>query len=79
MPVALFFFHNIGPMKCEHSHIESSHSLRQNDVKLQTHAPSILIIKMSNLPKIDVYNFKYKFSVRNIMKLFFLSHKCIDK
>ena len=42
------------------SHIESSHSLRQNDAKLQTHPPSTLNVKMPNLPKIDVYNFRYK-------------------
>ena len=40
-----------------HSNIESSHSLRQNDA--QTHPLSTLNVKMSNLPKIDVYNFKY--------------------
>ena len=42
------------------SHIESSHSLRQYDAKLQTHPPSTLNVKMPNLPKIDVYNFKLK-------------------
>ena len=62
-----------------YSHIEYSHSLRQNDVKLQTHPPSGLNVKMPNLPKIDVYNFRYKISVRILMKLFFLSHKCINK
>ena len=41
-----------------HSHIQSSHSLRQNDAKLQTYPPSTLNVKMPNLPKIDVYNFK---------------------
>ena len=46
-----------------HSNIESSHSLRQNDAKLQTHPPSTLNVKMPNLPKIDVYNFGYKISV----------------
>ena len=30
---------------------------------------------MLNLLKIDVYNFKYKIRVGNIIKLFFLSHK----
>ena len=60
-------------------HIESSNSLQQNDAKWQTHPPSILNIKMPNLPKIDAYYFKYKISVGNIMKLFYLSHKCISK
>ena len=62
MPVSLFF-HNTRPMKWGemeyvrgHSHIESSHSLCQNDPKLQTHPPSIHNVKMPNLPKIDVYN-----------------------
>ena len=61
------------------SHIESSHSLRQNDAKLQTHPPSTLNVKMPNLPKIDVYNFRYKISVGILMKLSFLSHKCVNK
>ena len=34
-----------------HSHIGSSHSLRQNDAKLQTQPPSILNVKMLILPK----------------------------
>ena len=62
MPVSLFF-HNIGPMKWGdmkyirgQSHIESSHSLCQNDAKLQTHPPNIHNVKMPNLPKIDAYN-----------------------
>ena len=38
-----------------------------------------LYVKMPNLPKIDVYNFRYKISVGILMKLFFLSHKCINK
>ena len=29
--------------------------------------------------KIDVYNFRYKISVGILMKLFFLTHKCINK
>ena len=33
------------------SHIEPSHSLRQNDAKLQTHPPSTLDVKMPNLSK----------------------------
>ena len=63
----------------DHSRIESSHSLRQNDAKLQTHPPSTLHVKMPNLPKIDVYNFRYKISIGILMKLFFLSHECIYK
>ena len=63
----------------DHSQTESSHSLPQNDAKLQTHPPNTLNVKMSNLPKLDVYNFKHKISVGNVMKLFFLSHKCINK
>ena len=62
-----------------HSLIESSHSLDENDAKFQTHPPSTLHVKMPNLPKIDVYNFRYKISVGILMKLFFLSHKCINK
>ena len=41
-------------------HIESSHSLRHNDAKLQTHPLSTLNAKMIDLPNIDVYNFRYK-------------------
>ena len=42
--------------------MESSPSLHENDAKfqLQTHPPSTLHIKMPNLPKIDVYNSRYK-------------------
>ena len=29
--------------------------------------------------KIDVYNFRYKITVGILMKLFFLTHKCINK
>ena len=58
--------------------IEPSHSLRQNDAKLQTHLPSTGYAKMSNLPKIDVYNFKQEISLGNLLKLFFLSQKCIN-
>ena len=42
-----------------HAHIESSHSLRQNDAKLQTYQHSTLNVKMPDPPKIDVYNFRY--------------------
>ena len=62
-----------------HSDTESSHSLRENDAKFQTHSPSILHAKMPNLSKIDVYNFRYKISAAILMKLFFLSHKCINE
>ena len=41
------------------SQIESSHSLRQNDAKFQTHPPITLLVKMPNLPKMDAYNFRY--------------------
>ena len=61
-----------------HSHIESSHSWRESDAKFQTHPP-ITLIKMPNQLKINVYNFTYKISVGILMKLFFLSHKCINK
>ena len=53
------------------SNIESSHSLRENDAKFQTHPPSTLQVKMPNLAKIDVYNFRYKTSVGILIKLFF--------
>ena len=62
-----------------HLHIESSHSLRQNDAKCRAHPPSTLHVKMPNPPKIDVYNFRYKTNVGILMKTFFLSHKCINK
>ena len=62
-----------------HSHIESFHSLRENDANFQTHPLSTLHVKMPNLPKIDAYKFRYKISVGILMKLFFLSHKCINK
>ena len=52
-----------------HWQIESSHSLHQNDAKLQTHPPSTLNVKIPNLPEIDIYDLKYKIIVRNIMKL----------
>ena len=56
-------------------HVKSmGHDLdvHQNDAKLQTHPPHILInITMSNLLKINVYNFKYTISVGNITKLIF--------
>ena len=52
-----------------HSHTESSHSFHQNDAKLQTHPPSILNVKMLNLPKIDVYNLKYKIRKNNVGKI----------
>ena len=64
---------------CKDSHIESSHSLHENDGKFQTYPPSTLHVKMPNLTKIDVYNFRYKISVGMLMKLSFLSHKCINK
>ena len=60
-----------------HSHIKSSHSLY--DAKFQTHPPSTLYFKMPSLPKIDVYNFRYKISVRISIKLFFILRKCINK
>ena len=36
--------------------------------------PSTLHVKMPNLPKINVCNFRYKITVRILMKLFLLSH-----
>ena len=62
-----------------HSHIESSKSLHENDAKFQTHPPSTLHVKIPNLPKIDVYNVRYKISIGILMKLFFPSHKYINK
>ena len=62
-----------------HSHIESSQSLRENDAKFQIHPPSTLHVKMLNLPKIDVYNFRYIISIGFLMKIFFISHKYINK
>ena len=53
--------------------------MRENDATLQTHPPSTLNVKMQNLLKIDIFNFKYGISVGNIRKLFFLSHKWINK
>ena len=63
----------MGPLK-----IETSQSFRQNDAKLQTHPPSTINVKMPNLPKTDVYNFKYEVCVGNLMKLSYLSLKCIN-
>ena len=62
-----------------HSHIESFHSLRENDTKFETHPTSILYVKMPNLLKIIVHNFTYKICVGILMRLFFLSYKCINK
>ena len=62
-----------------HSYTESSHTLHENDAKFQTHPPSILHVKMSNLLKVDVYNLRYKICVEILMKIFFLLHKCINK
>ena len=62
-----------------HSHIESSHSLHENYVKFQTNPSSTFHVKMPNLPKINVYKFRYKICVEILMKLLFLSHKCINK
>ena len=62
-----------------HLRVESFHSLCQNNTKLQTHPPSARNVKMQNLSTIDVYNFKYKIILGNIMKLLFLFHKYIDK
>ena len=47
--------------------------------KLGKSLQSILNIKMSNLQKIDVYNFQYKINAWDVMNLFFPSHKCINK
>ena len=54
-----------------HSHMESSPSLHENDAKfqLQTHPPGTLHIKMPNLPKINVFNFRYK-KYRNFNEAF---------
>ena len=57
----------------------TSHSLRENDDKFQTHSPSALHVKMPKLLKVDVHNFRYKISEGMFMKLFFLSHKYINK
>ena len=46
-----------------HSHNRTTHSLRENDAKFQTHTPSAFHVKIPNLPKNDVYNFRYKASV----------------
>ena len=62
-----------------HSHMESSYSLCQNDAKFHTNPPSTVHFKMPNLWKIDFYDFRYKISVGILMKLFLLSHKCINK
>ena len=59
--------------------MEPPHSLHEKDAKFQTYPPSTLHVKMLSLPKINVYNFRYKISVGILMKLLFLSHKCINK
>ena len=64
------------------SHIKSSHSLNENGVKFQTHPPTDPVpfaSKCQICKKIDVYNFRYEISVGILMKLFFLSHKRINK
>ena len=58
---------------------QSFHSLDQNDVKFRSHPPSTLHVKMPNLPKINIYNLRYKISVVILMKLFYLSHKYMNK
>ena len=58
------------------SHIKFFYSLCQYDAKLQTCHPCHPVpftSKCQILLKINAYNFKYKISVGNIMKLFFLS------
>ena len=62
-----------------HSHIEYSHSLRQTDANFQTHPPTTLHVKMTNLPKIDVSNFSYEISEGILLKLFFLLHRWKNK
>ena len=59
-----------------HSHIESSQSFCQNDAKFQTHPACTLHVKMPNLPKIDVYNFRYKIKVGILI---FVSYKYINQ
>ena len=54
-------------------------SLRGHPDIESSHTPSTLHVKMPNLPKIHVYNFRYKISVGMLMKLFFHSHKWINK
>ena len=64
------------------SYMKSSHSLCQNDTKCHppsTHPPNTLHIKMPNLSEMDVYNFIHKINVEVLMKVFFLSYKCINK
>ena len=48
-----------------HLHIESSSSLHENDARFQfqTQQPSTIYVKMPNLPKIDIYYFRYKIEV----------------
>ena len=58
--------------------IEFSQSLRQIDANLQTHLPSTQNVKMPNLPKIDVHNFKYNSQCRKCNEAF-LSLAQLDK
>ena len=58
-------------------HNQTFPQLCQNDAKLQTHPPSTVNVQMPNLPKIDVYNFKYKISVGNLVN--FLSFTQVHK
>ena len=53
-------------------YMESFHSLRQYNAKLQTHPLSTLNVKIPNFPKLHVYvkNIKYRTSLENMPKLF---------
>ena len=59
--------------------MELPHSLHEKDARFQAHPPNTLHVKMLSLPKINVYNFRYKISVGILMKHFFLPHKSINK
>ena len=53
------FFYFFDALATFHSLISPHFCARQDDVKLQTHPPSILNIKIPNPPNVDVYNLKY--------------------
>ena len=48
--------------------------MSQNGGTFQTHTQTTLCVEMPNLPKIDVYEFRYKTSVGILMKLFSFTH-----
>ena len=72
LDIKYFSFVNVSIPASGVTHILNLPTVCVNDAKLQTNPPSILHFKIPNLPKIDVYNFRYEIGVEILMKLFFL-------